>query len=74
MRIVAGSTTHFHVAKLGAKQVGGALKKRLSLLHVATEAGLLDGGSGQQVFGQSGAYQFGELSFGFICKTGSDRL
>jgi hypothetical protein len=74
MRIVAGSTTDFHVAKLGAKQVGGALKQRLSLFNVATEAGFLDGGSGQQVFRQSGAYQFGELSFGFICKTGSDRL
>jgi hypothetical protein len=34
MRIVAGSTTDLHVVKLGAKQVRGALKQRLSLFNV----------------------------------------
>lgn len=42
MRIVAGSAADLHVAKFGAKQVGGALEKIFSPLNVATETSFLD--------------------------------
>jgi len=50
MRIVAGRAADLHVAKLGAKQVGGALKKVRPPVVVAGEASLLVG-SARQHFG-----------------------
>jgi hypothetical protein len=49
MRIVAGSAADLHVAKLGAKEVSGALKERLSLVGVTPEAGFLDGKGGEHI-------------------------
>jgi hypothetical protein len=54
MRIVAGRAADLHVAKLGAKQVGGALKKIFSPLNVATETRFLDRRGDQQTFGYPG--------------------
>ena len=47
MRIVAGSAADLHVAKLGAKKVGGALEQSLSLFCVTSETSFLDCRPGQ---------------------------
>jgi len=52
MRIVAGSAADLHIAKLGAKQMGGALEKIFSPLNVATETSFFDGETGQHFLRQ----------------------
>jgi len=49
MRVVAGSATDLHVAKLGAEQMGGALEQSFPLLRVATETGFFYGKAGQHL-------------------------
>ena len=49
MRIVAGSAADLHVAKLGAKQVGGALEQSFPLIGVAAQTCFLYGEAGQHV-------------------------
>ena len=53
MRVVAGSAADLHVAKLGTKQVGGALEQSFSLLNMAAETGFLNRRPAQKVFGQA---------------------
>jgi len=62
MRIVAGSAADLHVAKLGAKQVGGALKESLSLLNMAAETSFLDREVSQHLLGQLGVYDLGRFT------------
>src|SRR5205823_10743530 len=52
MRIVAGSAADLHVAKLGAKQVGGALEEIFSPFNVATETSFFDSETGQHFLWQ----------------------
>jgi hypothetical protein len=49
MRIVAGSATDLHVAKLCAEQVGGALEESFPLFSVAAETGFFYGKGGQHL-------------------------
>src|SRR5439155_7255716 len=58
MGIMAGSAADLHVAKLGAKQVRGALEESFSLLSVATETSFFDREAGQHLLRQLGLYEF----------------
>ena len=66
MRIVAGRAADLHVAKLGAKQVGGALEQSLSLFNMAAETSFFNRWCRQQVFRQSRAKNLRDLSVGLI--------
>jgi hypothetical protein len=70
MRIVAGSAADLHVAKLGAKQVGGALEKILSPLNVATETSFFDSETGQHFIGQLGVDDLRRLALRCISEVG----
>ena len=49
MRIVAGSAAHFHIAKLGAEQMGGALEQSFPLFGMAAETSFFYGKAGQHL-------------------------
>ena len=49
MRIVAGSASDLHVAKLSAEQMGGALEQSFPLFRVATETGFFYAKAGQHL-------------------------
>ena len=66
MRIVAGSAADLHVAKLGAKQVGGALEQSLSLINMAAETSFFNRWCRQQVFGQSRVKNLRDLGVGLF--------
>jgi len=70
MRIVAGSAADLHVAKLGAKQVGGALEECFSLLSVATETSFFDTETGQHFLGQLCVDDLGRLALRCIREVG----
>ena len=70
MRIVAGSAANLHVAKLGAKQVGGALEKIFSPLNVATETSFFDRETGQHFLRQLRVDDLCRLALRYISEVG----
>ena len=74
MGIVAGSAPYLHVAKLGAKQVCGALEKVRPPIAVTGETGILDRGADQHVLWQSGTYNLRYLCIRPVRETGRHRL
>ena len=74
MRIVAGSAANLHIAKLGAKQVRGALEESFPLLGVATKTSFLDRWFNQHMLGQPAIKNLGEFRFRLIGKVDSHRL
>ncbi len=74
MRIVAGSAADLHIAKLGAKQVGGALEKVRPPIVVAGEASFLRRETDQHVLRQSGVKNLGDFRFRLIGETDRHRF
>ena len=70
MRIVAGSAADLHVAKLGAKQVGGALEKVRPPIAVAREAGFLYREVDQHVLRQSRVHDLRGFWPRRVCEVG----
>ena len=70
MRIVAGSAADLHIAKLSAKQMGGALEKIFSPLNVATETSFFDRETGQHFLGQLRIYDLCRLELRCISEVG----
>ena len=70
MRSVAGSAADLHVAKLGAKQVGGALEKVGPPIAVAGEAGFLYREAGQHVLRQFRVYDLRGFWPRRVCEVG----
>jgi hypothetical protein len=70
MRIVAGSAADLHVAKLGAKQVGGALEEIFSPFNVATETSFFDCETSQHLLRQLCVDDLGRLALRRISEVG----
>ena len=74
MRIVTGSAADLHVAKLGAKQVGGALEEIFSPFNVATETSFFDREVGQHLVRQLGVDDLCGLAFRRVSETRPDPI
>ena len=70
MGIVAGSTADLHVAKLGAKQVGGALDKVRPPIVVAGEASFLHREADQHVLRQFRVHDLRSFLLRHVCEVG----